>query len=371
MNTGVVGTLLVFALLFIGDWIAGVTSGGAAWGLGPQTDFGWSGWVTWVLIGMLLASVISLLVPDHTIFEVGPREITVMLWGSTLYGVLSWIFNIIPVPAISLLALRPVVVVPVFCGLTFGPAVGFVVGAAGTVLGDAITGWGVFPIWVVGAGLMGMVPGLIHGITPQKVGARTQLLLWVVATVLAVGVVLPLISPTITDPFSGTPADFGAWAYITAVVLALTLTAALIPALWPTLLGLTMLAVILFGVLDAVQKGLSAGPVVLWMLAAAGIAAAGMLARRGPLRRRWLPGEQIREIVVWGALGVIVGMGFAGGADIAYNGYSFTTAIIGEFLPAATTDVLFVVTLTPLVIAALKAAETHPETSLDDSSAGR
>ncbi len=370
MITGATGTLLVFVLLFLGDLTATITSGGAAWGLGPQPDFGLTGWVTWVVIGMLLAGAISLLVPDHTIFEIGPREMWAMAWGSVLYGVLSWIFNIIPVPAISLLVLRPVVVVPVFCGLVYGPATGFVVGAAGTVLGDAITGWGVFPIWVVGGGIMGMVPGLIHGVPPEKLGRHTQLLLWVVATVLAAGVVLPLISPTITDPFSGVPTNFGTWAYITAAVLATTLAAALIPAVWPALLGLVALALIAFGAVDAAQKGFSTGPVVVWMLAASVILMAWSIRRRDPLQRAWLPAEQIREIVVWGALGVIIGIGFASAADIAYNGYSFTTAIMGEFLPATIIDVLFVVTLTPLVIAAAEIGEAHADLSPDNSSPG-
>jgi hypothetical protein len=63
-------------------------------------------------------------------------------------------------------------------------------------------------------------------------------------------------------------------------------------------------------------------------------------------------------LVVWGTLGVIVGMLFSSMADIWINGYSFTTAFIGEFLPAAGPNVLFAVILAPLLYAAWKQART-------------
>jgi hypothetical protein len=63
--------------------------------------------------------------------------------------------------------------------------------------------------------------------------------------------------------------------------------------------------------------------------------------------------------VVWGTLGVIVGIGFSSMADIWVNGYSFTTAFIGEFIPAAGPNILFAVILTPLLYAAWKQARAR------------
>src|SRR3989337_3530858 len=93
-------------------------------------------------------------------FKIGTGEVVMMAIGASLYGVLSGVFNIVPVPSVSLVSLGPVVAIPIFFGFAVGPAVGFFVGAFGNILGDALTGWGVFPIWDIGNGLMGMVAGL-------------------------------------------------------------------------------------------------------------------------------------------------------------------------------------------------------------------
>jgi energy-coupling factor transport system substrate-specific component len=55
---------------------------------------------------------------------------------------------------------------------------------------------------------------------------------------------------------------------------------------------------------------------------------------------------------VWGALGVIVGIGFASIADIWINGYSLMTAIIGEFMPAAVPNILNMAILLPILLVA-------------------
>ncbi|MDQ7031069.1 MAG: hypothetical protein Q9O62_15495 [Ardenticatenia bacterium] len=67
----------------------------------------------------------------------------------------------------------------------------------------------------------------------------------------------------------------------------------------------------------------------------------------------------IAASVIWGALGVIVGMGFASVADIWVNGYSPATAIIGEFLPAAGTNLIFTIILIPILFAAWESARAQ------------
>lgn len=107
--------------------------------------------------------------------KITSRQLWLMLGGSILYALISWTTNIFRYPDISTITLRLGVVVPILMGLAFGPAVGFVVGSAGNHLGDFISGWGFFPLWNLGNGLMGLVAGLIHFV-PNKYRAVPRLL---------------------------------------------------------------------------------------------------------------------------------------------------------------------------------------------------
>src|SRR5207249_3400929 len=83
-------------------------------------------------------------------------------------------------------SLRPAIVIPIFFGVVFGPAVGFFSGFVGNILGDAITGWGVFPIWDIGNGLIGLVAGLSVAFANRKRGLDALVIL-----VGALGVFVP------------------------------------------------------------------------------------------------------------------------------------------------------------------------------------
>lgn len=357
--TVVVGFVILGVLLWVGEVIANSTSGGEAWGLALQGAFGAGGWLTWLIIGAVVLYIIYVLFAEAEMFTIGTREVVMMAIGAALYGVLSLVFNTIPVPSVSLVSLRPVVAIPIFFGFAFGPAVGFFVGAFGNVLGDALTGWGVFPVWDIGNGLMGLVPGLAGMYMMGKKRGGTQTLLWISAAVLAVGVILPLVSPNIIDPWSGESANFGAWWYVMLVVLVVTLALGLSPNLWPYVLALLTLAFVVFGVVDLVQNGFSLGVVVVWIVAALLAVGAFFLNSRAESMAAWLESEETSTLVTFGTLGVIVGIGFAAMADIFINGYSFTTAFIGEFLPAAGPNILFAVILTPLLYGAWKQARAQ------------
>src|SRR5207244_1029308 len=108
--------------------------------------------------------------------------------------------------------------------------VGFFTGAFGNILGDALTGWGVFPIWDIANGLMGFIPGLagLYLRNREAVNNNTmQIMLWVSAAILAAAVVLPLIAPNV-DLGDG-PVNLGAWWYIMLFVLVVVLAVALAP----------------------------------------------------------------------------------------------------------------------------------------------
>lgn len=358
------GTVILLALLFVGDVIAKARSTdalGLTWTVPEGGLLAW--WLFWVVIGAVILYLIYVFFAESEMFKVGTREVVMMALGAALYGVLSWIFNIVPVPSVSLVALRPVVVIPIFFGFVFGPAVGFFAGAFGNVLGDALTGWGVFPIWDIGNGLMGLIPGLagLYFMKKQGAAGRVNILQWVAIGVLALGVLLPLVSPQIVGPFSGQNEDFGGWWYVMLVVLIVMAGLTFAPQYWPYVLIVLTLAFLAFGVIQLVKppEGVDnpvPGAIVMFAIGVLCAVGAWFVNSKVNAISKWMDDSDTRTLVVWASIGVIVGIGFAALADIFYNGYSFTTAFIGEFIPAAGPNILFAVVLTPLLFAAYKQA---------------
>ncbi len=256
-----------------------------------------AGWVLY-FVGAVLVMAIYLFFAARPIWQVNTREVVMMAIGAVLYGVFSWATNVFQLPSVSFVSLRPAVAIPIFMGLAFGPVVGFFSGLVGNILGDALTGWGVYPVWDLGNGLMGLIPGLLHAWpnADERVRVTKKVLLWV-SGLMVLFVVLTVLFPQVEHPWAGTTA--GQW----TPVLLILLVAILLVAWW----------------------ALRAQP-------------------------------DVAAAVVWGALGVIVGMGFASIADIWVNGYSVATAIIGEFLPAAGTNLVFDIILVPILYAAYQNA---------------
>ncbi|MCA9971326.1 MAG: hypothetical protein KC425_13970 [Anaerolineales bacterium] len=116
-----------------------------------------------------------------------------MLVGALLYAGLVWLTTIFPLAAAGDVNIRPGVVVPIFFGFIWGPAVGFVTGMAGNLLGDLVSGVVSFPVaqltdsafvnlamgtflpWQIGNGLMGLVPGLARYVIREYNTARDYL----------------------------------------------------------------------------------------------------------------------------------------------------------------------------------------------------
>jgi energy-coupling factor transport system substrate-specific component len=156
-------TRLVYLLATIAAASAAAFAANALrnWNGGKPDAASSAAWVTWSL-GLLLVAIVYLLAERRGAWEVGTREVVYMAIGAALYGVLSWLTNALHLPTVSLVSLRPAVAIPLFFGWVFGPIVGFFAGAMGNILGDFLTGWGVFPAWDLGNGLMGLVAGLTH-----------------------------------------------------------------------------------------------------------------------------------------------------------------------------------------------------------------
>jgi uncharacterized membrane protein len=255
-------------------------------------------WVFYLVGGGLILAIYSYFA-NSPIWRVGTREVVMMAIGAVLYGIFSWATNIVQLPSVSLVSLRPAAALPAFFGLAFGPVVGFFTGAVGNILGDAIMGWGVYPVWDLGNGLMGMIPGLVWAFTDQR--RATKHMLVVVGTLLALLAGWTVFSPDV-------PSNF--------------------------------------------QEGVFSrdmGPLLLLLVAAIVVAA----------RYVYKGAPDMAASLVWGVLGVIVGMGFASIAGIWVNGYTPAVAILGEFLPAASSNIVFVAILTPVLLAAWQSARTQ------------
>jgi hypothetical protein len=251
-------------------------------------------------IGLILVFAVYLVTAQSDAWVVGTREVVYMAIGAALYGVLNLVFNTIPMPSVSQVALRPSICIPVFFGYAFGPVVGFFTGAVGNILGDFLTGWGVFPAWDIGNGLIGMVPGLVLLFADKK--RSLNFLTILVAILVAITAVLIFANPQVPGPWTGEIEDFSFWA-------------------WAFIVGGAVVIVLRF-VLERFSVDLAA-------------------------------------VNLWGTLGIIIGIGFASIADIWINGYSFATAIIGEFAPAAGPNILNSMILTPILLAAYEAVQAR------------
>jgi len=249
-------------------------------------------------IGLILVFAVYLATAQSEAWEVGTRQVVYMAIGAALYGVFNYIFNTIPMPSVSQVALRPSVCIPVFFGFVFGPVVGFFTGAVGNILGDFLTGWGVFPAWDVGNGLMGLVPGLVLLFADKK--RSLNFLTILVAVLIALAAVVVFLNPKVKGPWTGEIEDFSFWA-------------------WAFIVG---------GVVVIVGRFLFERASVV-----------------------------LAAVNLWGTLGIIVGIGFAAIADIWVNGYSLATAMIGEFAPAAGPNILNSMILTTILLAAYRAVQ--------------
>jgi uncharacterized membrane protein len=283
-------------LLYVGSFIAAAQGAPDGAALPP------SRWLGVIIAGAAVLYGLYVGFADRPIWQFGTREVVYAAIGAALYGVLSWTTNVFPLPSISLVSLRPAIVIPVFFGVAFGPVVGFFVGFVGNVLGDALTGWGVYPLWDVGNGLIGLVSGLIWAFKDRRQSLNALTYTIAGLSVLATLVILLNYNFALENPFTGESSIVG-------------------PLWWVPLLG-----------------------------------GALVVGGRYLLERTNI---DTAAAVVWGALGVFVGIGFAAFGGIIQNGNSPAAAFFGEFVPAAGSNLIVVVILLPIVLSAWNAARAR------------
>ena len=260
-----------------------------------------------VIVGLLIAFLIYYFTRENQAWEVGTRQVVWMAIGAALYAVFSFLFNgtVFVVPSLSQVALRPAIAIPMFFGYAFGPVVGFFTGAIGNTFGDALTGFGLFPQWSIGNGLVGLIAGLPFLFGDKKKSLDT--VLWTSGVLVLLGAVLYFLNRNQQNlMFFDPPKNVFGDAPI-------TLFAGI-----SILVGFILVLIVRF----VFGKNID-------------IAAA----------------------VTWGMLGNIIGIGFAALSDIWINGYSPVAAIVGEFLPAAGPNLIFAAILVPLLVVAYAAVQ--------------
>ena len=260
-----------------------------------------------VIIGLLIAFFIYYFTRDNPAWEVGTRQVVWMAIGAALYAVFSFLFNgtVFVVPSLSQVALRPAIAIPMFFGYAFGPVVGFFTGAVGNTFGDALTGFGLFPQWSIGNGLVGFIAGLPYLFRDKK--RSLDMVLWTGGALALLAAVLYFLNPTQANlTFFDVPNNVFGDAQITLF------------AGVSILVGFLLVLIV-----------------------------------------RYVFGQNldVAAAVTWGMLGNILGIGFAALSDIWINGYSPVAAIVGEFLPAAGPNLIFAAILVPLLVVAYSSVQ--------------
>jgi hypothetical protein len=69
--------------------------------------------------------------------------------------------------------------------------------------------------------------------------------------------------------------------------------------------------------------------------------------------------EDLAAAELWGALGILLGIGFAAFGGIIQNGTTPGAAFFGEFVPAAGSNLINVLILLPILLTAWAAAQTR------------
>jgi uncharacterized membrane protein len=253
-----------------------------------------------VFIGAVIVLGIYYFTRQNAAWTVGTREVVYMGIGAALYGVLSWLFNgsVFAVPSVSQVALRPGIAIPILFGYLFGPVVGFFTGIVGNTLGDLLSGW-VSPQWSFGNGLIGLIAGMVMLFGDKKRSLNWLLIISAIGAVLAT--VVWLMNRGEVNQMAAP------WDQPLTVIAGVSV-----------LIGLVIVAAIRF---------------------------------------IWEKQIDIAASVVWGSLGIILGIGFAAISDIWVNGYSVATAVVGEFLPAAGPNLVQAAILVPLLLIAYKAVQ--------------
>ncbi|MDT4761962.1 ECF-type riboflavin transporter substrate-binding protein [Sphaerochaeta sp. PS] len=91
------------------------------------------------------------------------KMVVIIAIGAALYGV----GGLLSVPVFANTTIKPAMAILALVAGLYGPIVGFLVGFLGHWLTDMFAGWGVWPTWMLGSGIVGAVIGLFPILTKR------------------------------------------------------------------------------------------------------------------------------------------------------------------------------------------------------------
>jgi hypothetical protein len=252
-------------------------------------------------VGALAVLGVCYATRNNPAWEIPAQKIVYIVMGSIVFGIVAWLFNgaTFKMPTLSQVGFYPAVVVPILFGYFFGPAVGLMVGAGGTLVGGLFIG-SVSPHWIMAYGLVGFFAGVSQLFEDKRQS-------WdVAAVIIGIGAIMAgaffLANPG--TPYSGSTE--------------------------PNFPGLSLFL------------GLSV---------VVGCALAIAVRFAFPNQPQWA------EAAVWGAAGIVVSLFLAAMADIVVNQSPFIDTVVGRYIPTAGPALIAAAILVPLVLAIYKAAQ--------------
>jgi len=251
-------------------------------------------------LSLIILFTLYLLTSRYRLWSLSADKIVFLGVGTALYLGLSYTSTVVLNISLGKLDLRPAVSIPILFGFAFGPGVGFFTGAVGSLLADFAIGWDVFPLWNIAAGLTGLIPGFISLFEEENI-PESYVSTGVNALILLSGLAV-ILFPRAPEPWTGVFQNYSFWGYL-------------------LLLGGAVMAANTY-LMEQDRLGLI-------------------------------------SINLWGALGILLSTLLTSLADIWVNDFSLASALIGEYVPYATNDLLNLVIFAPVMMAAYHFARNH------------
>jgi energy-coupling factor transport system substrate-specific component len=129
------------------------------------------------------------------------KNLVAVAVGTALYAALTIPFNVLTIPGVYLVSIRPTVAIPIAFGFLFGPVAGFVSGFLGNVLSDQASFGGFFWNWDLGNGLIGLIPSVGYFALRRTEWMKTKGLGFL-ATLAVIGSVIGIGFAAVTDYIS-------------------------------------------------------------------------------------------------------------------------------------------------------------------------
>ncbi len=135
-------------------------------------------------------------------------------WG-LVFGILNSISNIFLLPSAPFISLRPQIALPMVVGILSHPIAGFLVGFTGNIIGDGVSGFGLWKFWNwhLANGLMGFIPGLIRYLGIVRIGTVREFGILEMSVILASGVsvAFAVLLDVLFLHFMKFPSSFPSW----------------------------------------------------------------------------------------------------------------------------------------------------------------